>query len=543
MSASAIDDLITQFQGDDKPYVAATNRVLAATNRVQHAISHVGTDLFSRFNETFKFTEALAPLAALASAAGLIEMGKHAWEVASAFDVIERKLIGITGSLTRAQQIMKFAEHESSSTGLFSPEVLDNAALKLEAARLQTEKWIPVAEEFAAVFGDGADSVDKFVEAFISIQDGKVGRAVMLLTRAGVSIDEMKSAGVKFHGTNPTSSPQQLLGAISRIGGKFSGVEAQMINSPEAKARAMSNAFDQAFRQIGTSLQSALLPYMSELAAHISEWAEGGQIKAVTDAFLSLFGLGGDSSNFKAFLDHVGDWLREAPAKIAQIKHAFAGMFSALIVSLRVLADIWVGMWAFNTVIAGWTAVTKAIQAASAAEGALAAIQAFVTSMVPGGLALVATAALAATGAVLLVNHLLGDAEKKIKGFFSADVDENSKGSLAGSLVGGALANAQEANALRAVNGGQNSVEGQQLEQLRQINANTKAAAIDLRAYALGGSGQAGVSAIEVQAVRRGGYGRGIRGMADALADTVAQYVDEQISRNQGQALRQGYAR
>ena len=592
-----LDDLITKFSGDDASYLAAVNRVKASTSGLIARLQQVPSNLMAKFN----LGGALAPLAAAATAGGLIELGKNAVQTSRDFDTLERRIRGVVGSLQRARQLMQFGESQSNLFGQFSPEEIDSVSVKLEAFGLRAERMIPTIQALASIFGDGAGSMEEFATALGAIKEGNMTRAIMFLSRHGVSVQDLKSQGVIFKGRTPESSPDQVIDAVNRVvAQKFGKEMATLEEGGKATGQRLANAWTQDMRTAGSAIDKILAPVEKSLTGALDRIRSSGAIDRLVDDILGIFGVntkgltnafnGIDSSassihGWLQKIKSVADAFREVAGTVLSVWAKLPPTLQEAAIWMLLLNRLGLGV---GSGLAGSALGGLAKLGGGFLKGAMNAsglLGAGVGSMGLGEAAMAVgkfggVLALA-TADVLIWKKVIMDAydeiqnrkaheefQKSSHALFAAAATEalweatnptaramKAQGATHQQLIDYFKTHTKTGRAWEAAHAGkdgdtdkdkdkdkdENRTLKDQLEQLRLIQQNTKAVTVDLRRYALGGSGTPGVTPIEVQNLRRGSPGRGRRGVAAALSDAIEAYTAQMIAESQAQGVRQRY--
>ncbi len=583
-------ELITRLILESEKYVAGANRVKASTHEATLAIDELvlhSKEAGAKVGEALRFGELVAPLAAAASAVGIIELGKHAEETALEFDKLERHILGVTRSAQRTKEIMDFGEKQSGLFGIASPEQLDSVAAQLETLKLRTEEYLPVLEKLAVLSPEGAASMTQFAEAFALIEQGQGGRAIRELERIGITIKDLERHGLRFTGVDEQTGmrtlvtpPRQALkgieATINEVGGP---VLQEFMNSPEARFQRFKNAADQAFRSAGNEIIKDLVPAAEAGNEAIEHLTESGRIAHMTDAFLNFLGL--ESTNLEEGFMRIGEWITGIPDMLNAGKKKLMEWLPVLADIGEVMAGIFVGIkmasWV-EAAVAGYRAVGLAAAAAAAAEET-----AEVASGVGIGVAVTAAAAgvaayeglksvidnvtdsvnalsdahqharVAAENAVmaqkreemreLLQQRKQLDAEiDKAKGAWDYGFYGDDKG--VGEMEAKGKTLDQKIRALQLDMNAADKTPDKKLESkpdplnpqtqlLQQIAVNTKEIAHDLRRYALGGGdlGREGVAAVDM----RSGAAKG------RLVAAITEFVDAHTSKAIAGNMRYGH--
>jgi hypothetical protein len=154
--ATTVDTLITKYVLDDKQYTQGADNVTAATGRIGTKMAGVAR------------IAAFATTAIVAVGAAAIAVGKRASQTAAGFEVMEKSLATVTGSMSRASEVFEF-----NKGGQFegTPEEAlrgIEAAIKLSFGDLDKQMAGTFQAQMASV-GDATERI--FAELGIGIND------------------------------------------------------------------------------------------------------------------------------------------------------------------------------------------------------------------------------------------------------------------------------------------------------------------------------------------------------------------------------------
>ena len=525
--ATAFQELVTRLILDPQAYKEGGEQVKRVTHEIKEQIEEMSLkarEAVAGTFERFKVGEILAPLAAMATAGGVLELGKHSLEVARDFDVLQRRIEGVVHSAERARKVMEFGESQSGLFGMFKPEELDDVAAVLEALNLKTETFLPTVQKLALVMGGGAGEMREFAEALGLIAQGESGRALRVLERAGISTQLLMKHGVAFNGPREiASSPTQTVRGINAaIEDKFGGEMKQFDNGPEAVSQRLSNAYDQAFRKAGMAIQTFFLPYMEKATKVVSELVENGKVERIAKGFMSLFSM--DTHSLEGAIQRVANVLEEVPNKIRRIQDFWKEFSGYFLGTIKLMTAAWFGMWAagaIGTVVSAIGRVAVALKGLTILEGIQFAFMLGMEALkknIVGVLAAIALTAGAFYGLSKIMDSISGIGEPGDGDTFRTPKAPSFKDSKDKSDLGFTDPNTQY---------------------LQQISVNTGAMAKDMRKYALGGGdlGHIGVSPIELSRMRHSSSaGRAMQRVVVALEDLLSEHAADHT----GQMMRQG---
>ena len=157
MASVVVDDIISRYILDASKFEAGAKSVIKSARDIA---SNVGDKLSGVGSAIGKVTM-FAGLAAVP----FVGLAKSAIDAYVEFDTLTRTLNAVTGSAERTAQIMDFIKNLAIPS-VFSQMQLGEGAKLLEAFRLNTERFLPVAEKLATVFGDkSSESLEMFISS------------------------------------------------------------------------------------------------------------------------------------------------------------------------------------------------------------------------------------------------------------------------------------------------------------------------------------------------------------------------------------------
>lgn len=529
-----LDELITKYSMDSKGYEEGADKVGTKTKSVAADIDRLGLSVTGVQNRLKNFGGGisgtiggvvdrvggafrglLGPIAGLVGGAGLVAAGGYAVNAAMSFDTLERSMTAVVGSAEKAKAAMAFVD-QLAVPSVFTSEDLATAATRLEAFQLQTQKYLPVVEKLGTVFGATKDKLMQFVEALGFIRSGRYGEGFQSLSSAGISREALTADGLKFDKSGEfKGSVTQALDAITaEVNARFGRLSEQMASGPAAKMGSFMDAVGRAARSAGFAILTVLMPAVEKVSDFLGYLVSSGVIDRVANSIAHMFNGGSIGDALVKGIAYVVASIQAIPVVVNVAGQAFNQFFHYIFDNLKVLADLWVGIWTFTQALSGIQALMGVIKDLRIAEEGLAVVAVIAKAAIGGApevLASIAIAGLAATAAVAAVNALypaVGDSDIGTQAGMVGDwIDKKAKGYISGwkdqktapDPVTGTDA-AQDA-ATQAQMGGP-------IDRLASIERNTKETAENTRDHsrsALGGGnlGRIGVTVAEMNAMRR----------------------------------------
>jgi len=441
--SQVIDELITTFTLDAKEYKSGGEKVVEFTHKMEEGLKKAGEkakEFAKTIGEKLKIKEVLAPITSLGNLSGLEDMGKDAVGVSQKFDLLERKIAGVTGSYAKAKEDMELAEKEAGRLGLFKPEELDAAALALERFGVSVKDYLPTVQSLAAVTGK---SMDEYSQALGLLANGKGEEALPVLEKAGISQELLKKHGVTFSADNKlTSSPKQAIqGVNAAVQEKFGGVLQDMEGSGTARSARLGIAWEAVMRKIGDAIQRVLAPAIEGLTQGLDKLSESGQLDRIIGGFEKLFDM--DPKTFSNGIQKIADILEGVPDKVGKAYSVLKEVVEWLEPKVMFLAKIVGAIWVAEKVMAfgkaavdAYKAIQLAIKGAATAQVALDAAE-IAGDVATGQPWLAAAAIVAGTAAFWGLSQAIGAVTDAMDDLSKA----SGKSSLDGKPVSAARAN------------------------------------------------------------------------------------------------------
>lgn len=368
MASVVVDDIISRYILDASKFEAGAKSVIKSARDIA---SNVGDKLSGVGSAIGKVTM-FAGLAAVP----FVGLAKSAIDAYVEFDTLTRTLNAVTGSAERTAQIMDFIKNLAIPS-VFSQMQLGEGAKLLEAFRLNTERFLPVAEKLATVFGDkSSESLEMFIRGLGKLKTGEFGEAFQLFKSGGLSPEDLIGKGLKFSKSNEyLGDAKTALAAIEQlVNEKYGKLSKEMASSPAAAFASLGDQAEQALIQIGRILTINLLPVMVKFSSVVEKMVNDGGFTKITNMFMKLL----DTQNLgDKFIDTVLTLyvtMQNLPSIMATVKYSFLSTFNQMRESLinfaSILTGVFVGSALFvgiSRIIAAYLELKKAIQAVTAA--------------------------------------------------------------------------------------------------------------------------------------------------------------------------------
>lgn len=304
-----VDTLVTKYTMDDSDYQRGVNSVSNATSQLGGSFAFAGGGAAAMAAQ-------MAAMAAAAAMAGATVASKTAAD----FEVLERSLDVVTGSAERSAQVFDFVKRQAGPSAFFDTMQLGEAAKLLEAFGLQTERFLPLANTMASVFGQNEESLTGFVNALGRIRGGSFGEGFERLREMGLNRQVLEAQGLKFDKSGQFTGTvnEALTGIEKAIKSKFAGMDAAIGNTFAAQTATAGDMISQAFGQVGEVLNREAIPAIQMFSSEMQNFVAAGAFEdlanSVKDAVSMFDSLGLNAP--KNLWDVVSGWFGGGTAAI-----------------------------------------------------------------------------------------------------------------------------------------------------------------------------------------------------------------------------------
>ena len=267
MSTRTVDTLVTKYTMDASDYQAGARSVQNATGTMGNGFAFAGSGAASLAGN-------IAVLVGTAAVAG----AAMASSAASDMEVLRQSLEVVTGSADRASQVFEFVKQQAAPSAFFDARQLGEAAKLLEAFSLKTERFLPLANTMASVFGQNEESLQGFVNALGRIRGGSFGEGFERLREMGLNREILEKQGLKFDksGQFTGTIDEALTGIEKAIKTKFAGMDAAMGNTFAAQRATLQDLTNQALAQFGQVLNDEATPALQGFSSTVGDLVNAG---------------------------------------------------------------------------------------------------------------------------------------------------------------------------------------------------------------------------------------------------------------------------
>jgi hypothetical protein len=299
-----IDQLITEYQGVDHN-TPVINRITAAHDRLDATIRRVTAGI-----TTFNIAQQVWDAAGAASAA------------ASSYASLEARMKALVGTAELASRKLRMVELVAAPSP-FTTKQLADAAVILEAFRINSERALPIIGKLGAAMGAGDAQIGMFTRAIGDLSTGR-GIEIDVLSAMGMNRNDFIEQGIKFDANGKLlSSATDAMDALERIvNSRYGNILDEFAKTPEAKRASLEDAGEKVMRSIGNGLLRASAPTMEAVTKVFTGLTSSGVldevVNRITFSFLGAFGA--DKTEIVArFASKVLAFFDELPANIARV--------------------------------------------------------------------------------------------------------------------------------------------------------------------------------------------------------------------------------
>lgn len=197
------------------------------------------------------------------------------------FEAMKARLEGLTGSASRAQEMLALAAKEAGPS-MFTTQQLEMAMVNLAAFGQNVERVLPMITKLGQAMGADQEKLMQYVRGFNMLKQGQLPE-LETMGAMGVSKGDLTKQGIKFdnQGSLISSAEQTMLAFERIINEKFSGAIKKSAETTQAMEATITDSMQMIQRSFGETTNNALKPFLVSL---------GSIFKAVADSqFPKLF--------------------------------------------------------------------------------------------------------------------------------------------------------------------------------------------------------------------------------------------------------------
>ncbi len=537
------DTLITRYQLDDR-YSQKAKQVEQATRKIGDAMDGAGKRAGGLSNILATVGRgavgALSMLGQVAGvgAIGILGLAGVAVKASADMDSLKRALVAVAGSSEEAEKQLARLKEVAKAPGLGFKEAIQGS-VRLQAAgfsALLAERALKAFGNAIATVGGGKEELDGVSMALAQIASkGKISAEEIL--QLAERVPQIRKAMQAAFGTSDTEKLQEMgIEAeefVSRVVSELEKLP-QVTGGAKNAIENLGDALFRAFSQAGDVINRFLIPAIETVGSWLTWMVETGVITRIVEGFLSLFNLGSSDTPIVKLLAYLTATFEELPSLVRRglnyIGEAFEKVGRYIKLTLAAAFAILVTGAVFRAI----TAIITAYRALGTTLAGIAAIQAFMVGLVPGGIAQIAIATalgVAAFGGMMYLLNKVGEEFNNLKpppiwtdiATRSAILEEQFKnqagntpvGMPGASEAGSSLPDRKPATALQAI-----------ARATGETARNTREQ-VDLQRFALGGGdlGKLGVDAVQIRRMKRGAIDVNVSGADESINRILSELL------------------
>ena len=197
------------------------------------------------------------------------------------FEAMKARLEGLTGSASRAQEMLALAAKEAGPS-MFTTQQLEMAMVNLAAFGQNVERVLPMITKLGQAMGADQEKMMQYVRGFNMLKQGQLPE-METMGAMGVSKGDLTKKGIKFdnQGSLISSAETTMIAFEQIINEKFSGAIRKSAETTQAMEATITDSMQMIQRAFGETTNNALKPFIRGI---------GDIFKSVADSqFPTLF--------------------------------------------------------------------------------------------------------------------------------------------------------------------------------------------------------------------------------------------------------------
>jgi hypothetical protein len=189
------------------------------------------------------------------------------------FEAMKARLEGLTGSATRAQELMALAAKEAGPSE-FTTQQLEQSTVSLAAFGQNVERVLPMITKLGQAMGADQERLMMYTRAMNMLKQGQMPDAEVM-GAMGISKKDMAAKGVKFDaGGSLLSSAEEAMVALEKIiDEKYSGALKRSADTTKALKATTLDSLQMIERKFGEVTNNALKPFYKAIGGIAGEIA------------------------------------------------------------------------------------------------------------------------------------------------------------------------------------------------------------------------------------------------------------------------------
>jgi hypothetical protein len=183
------------------------------------------------------------------------------------FEAMKARLEGLTGSATRAQEMLALAAKEAGPS-MFTTQQLEMAMVNLAAFGQNVERVLPMITKLGQAMGADQEKLMQYVRGFNMLKQGQLPE-LETMGAMGVSKGDLTKKGIKFdsQGSLISSAEVTMLAFERIINEKFSGAIKKSAETTQAMEATITDSMQMIQRAFGETTNNALKPFLISLGS------------------------------------------------------------------------------------------------------------------------------------------------------------------------------------------------------------------------------------------------------------------------------------
>lgn len=221
------------------------------------------------------------------------------------FEAMRARLEGLTGSASRAQEMLALAAKEAGPS-MFTTQQLEMAMVNLAAFGQNVERVLPMITKLGQAMGADQEKLMQYVRGFNMLKQGQLPE-LETMGAMGVSKGDLTKKGIKFdnQGSLISSAESTMLAFEQIINEKFSGAIKKSAETTQAMEATITDSMQMIQRAFGETTNNALKPFLMGLGDIFKSIADSQFPQLFAEQMMkplqALVGIGGDVKS--VFLD------------------------------------------------------------------------------------------------------------------------------------------------------------------------------------------------------------------------------------------------
>ena len=223
------------------------------------------------------------------------------------FEAMKARLEGLTGSASRAQEMLALAAKEAGPS-MFTTQQLEMAMVNLAAFGQNVERVLPMITKLGQAMGADQEKMMQYVRGFNMLKQGQLPE-METMGAMGVSKGDLTKKGIKFdnQGSLISSAETTMIAFEQIINEKFSGAIKKSAETTQAMEATITDSMQMIQRAFGETTNNALKPFLMGIGEIFKSVADSQFPQIFAEQMMkplqALIGIGGDVKS--VFLDIV----------------------------------------------------------------------------------------------------------------------------------------------------------------------------------------------------------------------------------------------